>query len=193
MSYLWSWTRRYIVCSYHLQLHWTGDANVSILSAAWGWESGHSGGHKCLCSAAERWDCDLHPWDTVTNTYVVTVCRLYKVSFLVSFPDSMRMRLVSFAYHKAVGSGPVGAIGQRGVPISAVYCACGAAAERRTAATSKLVKFQTQGWSRDSKASNDRWSSSPCLWMLTILQRKWKPTMTILIVCNCHTHFCTCV
>ena len=128
------------------------------MSAAWGWESGHSGGHKRLCSAAERWDCDLHPWDTVTNTYVVTVCRLCKVSFLVSCPDSMRMRLVSFAYHKAVGSGPVGAIGPRGVRISAVpvYSACGAAAERRTPATSKLVKFQTQGWSWDSKASNDR-------------------------------------
>ena len=35
-------------------------------------------------------------------------------------------------------------------------CGSGAAAERRKAATSNLVEVQTQEWSRDSKASNDR-------------------------------------
>ena len=59
------------VLAIHL-FHWTGDANVSIiLHAAWGWESGHSGGHKCLCSATERWHRGLHTWATVTNRFVV--------------------------------------------------------------------------------------------------------------------------
>ena len=45
---------------------------------------------------------------------------------------------------------------QIGVRISAA-CRSGAAVEHRTAATSKLVKVQTQDWSQDSKASNN-WS-----------------------------------
>ena len=44
-----------------------------MISAAWGWESGHSGGHKCLCSATERWHRGLYTWAAVTNRYVVIV------------------------------------------------------------------------------------------------------------------------
>ena len=68
-----------VLLSYSL-FNWTGDANVSIISAAaWGWESGHFGGHKCLCSTTERQHRGLHTWATVTNRFVVTVYRLYKV------------------------------------------------------------------------------------------------------------------
>ena len=75
-----------VLLSYSL-FNWTGDVNVSIISAAaWGWESGHFGGHKCLCRTTERRHRGLHTWATVTNRFVVTVYRLYKVKGVFANP-----------------------------------------------------------------------------------------------------------